>query len=198
MAGMAGFLQKIPEINVDSAKKRVLLIYAAALLIAILAYTCLLLGPSISKLTDLVPRLRQMQADIRAVRADLPLENEMKEKNRRALEKLTSYGNRLSREKEIPALLESLSKLARDSRVKILGITPLQKARASSGRLYQEVPISITAQSGYHELGNFINKLENNERFMQVSNLSIRGNPGNAKWHNMRFVVYAYTFKGDG
>jgi len=197
MAGVSGFLHKFPEIKMDESKKKVFLIYVAALLVIITAYSYLLLRPSVSRLTDLIPKLRSRRAEIQAVRTDLPLEDKLKEKNRLAAKRLKAYENRLSREKEIPALLESLSKLARDSRVKILGITPLQKVRASMGRIYQEVPISINAQSGYHELGNFINKLENDKRFMQISNLSVRANRNNAKWHNIRFVVYAYMFKGD-
>ena len=197
MAGISGLLHKIPEIKMDESKKKALLIYAAALLIIIIAYFYLLLRPSVARLTDLIPKLRSRMAEIQAVRADLPLENKLKEKNRLSAEKLKAHGNRLSLEKEIPALLESLSKLAKDSRVKILGITPLQKVRASTGAIYQEVPISINAQSGYHELGSFINKLENNERFMQISNLNVRTNRNNAKWHDVRFVVYAYMLKGD-
>lgn len=196
MAGVSGLLHKIPEIKMGESKKKVLLIYVAALLAITIAYGYLLLRPSVSRLTDLIPKLRSRRAEIQAVRTDLPLEDKLKEKNRLAAKRLKAYESRLSREKEIPALLENLSKLARDSRVKILGITPLQKVPASKGRIYQEVPISINAQSGYHELGNFINKLENDERFMQISNLSVRANRNNAKWHNIRFVVYAYMFKG--
>lgn len=202
MPALPGFLKNMPELKLDESKKKILLIYAAALLFVILLYFFFFLKPSVARLFELIPKVAEINMDMKSVNDDLLLEDRLKKKLQALEEELGEYEKRLSREKEIPMLLENLSKIARSSRVKILSITPSSKTR--NGRtekekkgegVYQEVPIAITAQSGYHELGTFINRLENNERYMQVSNMKIKSGKPNPKRHDVELVVYAYTFK---
>ena len=111
---------------------------------------------------------------------------------------------RLSREKEIPLLLENLSNIARSSGVKIQSITPLSRSQAYKNdnhdkgeTVYQEVPIAITAASGYHELGDFVSTLESDKRFMQVSDIKVKASRSMPAKHDIEFLVHVYTFKGD-
>jgi type IV pilus assembly protein PilO len=104
---------------------------------------------------------------------------------------------RLPAEREIPSLLESLSDMARRCNVKIVSITPVvvpvKAERSSRSRpVYQEIPIAITAKSGYHELGSFISKLENSDRFMMVDDIEIRANKANPRSHDVELIVMTY------
>ena len=203
MSALSDFLKNIPELKLNESKKKILLVFLLGISAVLIIYVYLFLKPSFAALADLIPKVRKYKTEIRALRNDLPFMDKFEEKKRLMREKLAGYEEKLSREKEIPALLESLSKLARTSRVKILGITPLtkrpvaqKKGVAGGGAIYEEVPISVSAQSGYHELGNFISRLENDKRFMRITDINIRANSSNPKRHEIKFVVYAYMFKG--
>lgn len=199
MPVLPDFLKNIPEIKLDEAKKKILLIYAGALLLVLAGYFFFFLKPNMAKLSELFPKITERKVSVKSIQDDLLHENKLKEKLSSLEEKLGGYEKSLSREKEIPVLLENLSETAKKSGVKILSIIPDDSAHKTQpdkeGRVYQEVPITVSARSGYHELGLFINRLENDKRYMQVSHMKITPNPSNSKKHNIEFVVYAYTFK---
>ena len=144
MAGISGLLHKIPEIKMDESKKKALLIYAAALLIIIIAYFYLLLRPSVARLTDLIPKLRSRMAEIQAVRADLPLENKLKEKNRLSAEKLKA-----DPKAKTPLLIHTtlgkahaLAALTKLDQARPLFDEVLEKARRGSS-LYREAAVAL-------------------------------------------------------
>jgi len=169
--------------------------------VILLVYFFLLLRPTLGTLMDIAPRVQKLRMEIKAVQNDLEFKDRLKAKRVSLEDQLKLYANKLSRERELPSLLEDLSRTARTSNIKILGITPQDKAlakislRAKESEVYQEHPISVTAESGYHQLGTFVNKLENNERFMRIADINIKANKANPKRHDVEFVVCAYTFK---
>ena len=201
---LSDFLKSMPEVKLDEAQKKLLLISLGVMVLILLAYFFLLLKPTLGTLMDIAPRVQKLRMEIKAVNNDLEFEDRLKEKRASLEGQLIMFANKLSRERELPSLLEDLSSTARTSNIKILGITPRDQAIAKMSRelrqsdVYQEHPISVTAQSGYHELGHFMNKLENNERFMNISDISIKANKANPKRHDVEFVVCAYTFKENG
>jgi len=196
MAALPDFLKKInfPEIQLDEAKKKALLIYGGAALVILIAYFFFFLKPGLGKLFELLPKVRERKIAIKSVRNDLLLEDKLKVRLRVLKKGSSEYEKKLPREKELPIILENLSKIARSSRVKILSITP-QAEKVGGEGVYQEVPVLISARSGYHELGAFIDRLENNARYMQVSDIKIRSAGDNPKRHNVEFIVHAYTVK---
>jgi type IV pilus assembly protein PilO len=113
--------------------------------------------------------------------------------------KIEVYEKKLPAQQEIPDLLESLSKMARNADISIVGITPvpskLQKDR--KGQVYKEIPILITAKSGYHELGRFLSNMENTDRFMKVVDIKIRANAAAPKRHDVELMVYTYVLSGE-
>lgn len=201
MANISGLMKSLSEMKLDESKRKIFLVYGALILAAFAAYVMFLLKPAVANLCRAIPRMKVLKSDIKAVTDELPFKQNLLRKQAEQAKNLILYEKKLSKEKELPVLLESISKMARSSNVKILGITPLSELRKASGRsagaksdIYQEVPIRIMAQSGYHELGQFITKLENDERYMQVTDLRIKTNSSSSKRHLVQFVVYAYTF----
>lgn len=198
MPGLFGFFKTLPELELDETKKRIFFIYVVALLCIIVVYFYFILRPTLKRLFDLMPRVQERRLEINTVKNDLLYEDNFKKRLQTLHQTMDKYEKRLSREKELPLLLENLSEIAKSSRVKILSITPIDRGPPGKGeeeRVYQEVPIAISAQSSYHELGTFINRLENAQRYMQVSNVKIMSNRDNPRRHRVEFVVYAYTFR---
>jgi len=200
MSALPNFLKNLPEFELDESKKRALIIYGSIFLAVFLLYFFFFLKPSVGKLFKVWPRVRERRIEIKTTREDLTFDDQLTKKLELLRQKMSDHEKKLSREKEIPMLLENLSKLARGSRVRILSITPVEKKVKSTPdvavgeSVYQEIPIKIKAESGYHELGTFINRLENDVRYMQVSDIKIKSSDANPKRHDIDFTVYVYTF----
>jgi type IV pilus assembly protein PilO len=108
-----------------------------------------------------------------------------------------SYSEQLPVAKDIPKLLEGLSSMAKSSKVKILSITPsalrADAKVAGSEKYYMEMPIRITAKSGYHQLGHFISNLERGKRLIIINDLGIKNDSKTPRMHNVRIVLNAYV-----
>ena len=194
------FLKELPKPELDDRQKKILLMYFAGLIACVIFYFFVFFRPGLARLGEILPKAKKIKKDINEVRDDMLYEDKLKKKTTLLYRTQKKYENKLSREKEIPLLLENMSKMARASRVKILGVTPNIKDFREHGPgegSYQEVPIAISAQAGYHDLGIFINKIEEGERFMQISDIKIKSNTANPNRHDIEFVVYAYTFTGE-
>ncbi len=80
----------------------------------------------------------------------------------------------------LPVALETISKYAEISSVRILRIQPIEivktdaKAPALPANLKRQ-RISIAARSGFHQLGRFIALLESAPIFFDITNLEIQG-----------------------
>lgn len=110
-------------------------------------------------------------------------------------EEYKGYSKSLPAQKEVPEFLEGLADIARTSKVKIQSITPTKTpdGETPSDKYYVEMPVRITARSGYHELGHFISNLEKGERLVIIKDLSIRSDPGDPWMHNIRILLNAYV-----
>ena len=100
------------------------------------------------------------------------------------------YSKRLPGEKEIPEFLEGLASIAKTSKVKILSITPSElvpvEVEGKKEGYYKEMPISITAKSGYHQLGRFVADIETGKRFITISDINIRYDSNTPRMHNVK------------
>ena len=111
---------------------------------------------------------------------------------------LTRFRDRVSPERLediMNSLLEELSEVAIESGVKILSIKPITmpETAADKSGIYRQVPISIEAKCGYHDLGLFIQKLESLDRFMKISDIYLESNKSDAIRHNAKLEITTYT-----
>ncbi|MDP2913556.1 MAG: type 4a pilus biogenesis protein PilO [Candidatus Omnitrophota bacterium] len=174
-------------------KQAGILVILSALIILIL-YLNFLLKPQIMRVSAVFAGMKQTSDDLRKT------EEEIGRMPRYVIdiasyeEKISRYEKMLPVEQEIPALLESLSNMARGSNVKIVAITPVmpEEGPNDGSRVYQEMPILINAKSGYHELGNFLAKLEYADRFMKIADIVIRSNNSIPKKQDVDLLILTY------
>ena len=90
-----------------------------------------------------------------------------------------------------------MSSIAKTSKVKILSITPFAlkavKAEGKEIEYYKQMPILITAKSGYHQLGRFVSNLEKGGRFVTISDLRIQHDPAFPRMQNIRMELKTYV-----
>jgi Tfp pilus assembly protein PilO len=80
--------------------------------------------------------------------------------------------------------------------VKILTITPSDLKPVDQGKkevYYYEMPVLITAKSGYHELGGFIAEIETEKRFITIEGLKLEYNKSTPLRHNVNMTLKTYV-----
>ena len=151
-------------IDFKSNKKQAMILTIVLLVMALVLYFNILLRPQIGRLTDLLGNTGKLMSDFKLANSDIANIDIFKKKIGENKEKVELYEKQLPVEHEIPRLLEGLSNLAKTANIKIISITPIPSStKDTAGKkkvYYKEIPIRISAKSGYHELGIFLNNLE--------------------------------------
>ncbi len=186
------------SVDLKDPRTQTLLLTVLVTLIAAVLYLYFVFVPQVIRVFKLTVGTGKMRSELKFARIMITdferLKNDLKERG----QKVESYEKKLPAEQEIPALLENLSNMARDSDIKIVGIVPAMSyfkddKSAKKSQIYREIPILITAKSGYHELGHFLNNLENADRFMKVADIDIKANKASPKKHDVELMVCTYV-----
>lgn len=177
-------------------------LYALAgiiLILAVFVYYNIIFKPLlfkfIAKNTEYSKLKGKLKADLKILANEVNIRNEYSSFKDKAeyLKKM------LPAQDQISGLLSDFSTLAESSGVKILKIKPEENLsdpkKKAANNVYLEVPILIEARSGYHQLGQFINKLETGDRFIKVVDIDIKGNEQDPRRHGIKFRVITYVLK---
>jgi len=109
---------------------------------------------------------------------------------------LYTYKNKFSTEQQISLLLEKISNMAKVSSVKFTSIKPYNVLSQSDEDMvssaYQKYPVSISATCGFHQLGKFLNRLENADAFMRVTDIRISEKRNTPYEHKAYMVINTY------
>jgi type IV pilus assembly protein PilO len=161
-------------------------------------YVNLLLRPTLASLSKINPEIRKLKQDIGEVTEGGKTKSQLSQRLKRLEGKVTKYEAVLSAEEEIPSLLQELSELAEASGIRIIGIKPGRppkledKKKVKSRIVYQEIPISIKATCGYHQLGSFIAALENADRLFIIRDIEIKSSLQTPRSHDVGLVVSTF------
>lgn len=101
------------------------------------------------------------------------------------------YESRLPTSPRLDDLLEELNDLARISGQNYIGMKRLPIEPKST---HIELPLQITLFTDYHGLGNFINMIENSERFSKIDDLVIEGDKENPGRINVELTLSTFRF----
>lgn len=180
--------------------KQVTIIAVAATAGFLYLYVNFLLLPQISGITKAYKKLNNISSEVKAAERDVSKVDGLRKQVEASRDRIESYERTLPAGQEIPKLLSDLSDMAKRSGVKIVGITPLppKDDKVPAQTIYQEIPILISAKSGYHELGKFISNLETSDRFMKVADISIKSNKASPKRHDVEILVLTYILLVNG
>jgi len=162
------------KINLDSVlklplSKRVLILLAINIAVAGLVYW-FLIGPKYDEVTALNGELEGLTAKLvenRQIAADIPKYLREKEE----LEaKLVAAVAQLPNAKEIPDLIDGISRSGEKSGLKILIFRP---GREVPRGFYSEVPVKMTVEGKYESLYEFSEKIGNLPRIVNLGGMNI-------------------------
>lgn len=191
-------LKSIDLKNIDFKDKKTqsIILIAIVVIAAFVGYLYLIFFPQIGKITTLIGKDFKINSELKSAKSMITNIGAFKKDLAKYNEKVDLYEKKLPAEQDIQNLLENLSSMAKASNIKIVEIIPalsyFKEDAANKSQIYKEIPILITARSGYHELGNFLSDLENADRFMKVVDIGIKANRTNPKMHDVELMVCTY------
>ncbi|MFA6141792.1 MAG: type 4a pilus biogenesis protein PilO [Candidatus Omnitrophota bacterium] len=182
------------QIDIKNPKQQMMILMALGVVLGVVLYFSLLLKPQVFGVFNIAVKNNKMKGDLKSIEGDISNIERYKKDIASYKDKVDKYERMLPAEQEIPSLLETLSSMARGSGVKIVGImpVPVKESKVKDEQIYQEIPILISAKSGYHELGSFLANLENSDRFMKVVDIGIKSNKLTPKKHDVELLVLTY------
>jgi Tfp pilus assembly protein PilO len=120
--------------------------------------------------------IQSMETQIRQVN-DLNKKRPEWEENQKVFGSLIeSTRSRVFTVEEMDMLLGSASKMASESRVEVLASKPLIEKIAFAAPyhlIYQPRGYEFTVQGGYHDLGNFVSRIESHTKLLRIQSLEI-------------------------
>lgn len=130
----------------------------------------LVLQPAGAVVDQLRPEVTTLQREVaqnRAILADL-----MKFRREAAeLEaRLNALKDRLPSEREMPGLYRSVSDAAAAAGI---GVSLFQPRPAATHEVYTEIPITLNGEAGYHQLGEFLEKVAKMPRVVTVNEIKM-------------------------
>jgi type IV pilus assembly protein PilO len=154
-----------------------------------------LLSPLQQRVAELEVQNEQVQREVaqhRAMVADL----ERYRREATELEKrLAMLQEKLPTEKEMPPLYRTMSDAAFESG---LAVSLFQPREPKVRDFYNEIPISIVAEGGYHELGEFLEKVGRLPRVVTVGDMKLSGLPKQKNPMKAEVTFATYTYRPVG
>lgn len=100
-------------------------------------------------------------------------------------------------EHDLSSLLENISSIANKVNVRIMQIKPSRDLKDSDSKSGNAVPVLITMEllSGYHNLGKFINDIENSDVLISIDELKILANAKDPLLQNVNLTLRTYVQK---
>jgi type IV pilus assembly protein PilO len=132
----------------------------------------LLLAPAQAEVTSLQGRRQQLATELAQARSQVAELQRFRREVAELQAKLDVLKAKLPTEKETPGLYRTLSEAAQGAG---LGVSLFQPREPRPKDYVSEIPITITAEGGYHQLGQFFEKVAGLERVVKVGDLKLTG-----------------------
>lgn len=154
---------------------RVLLILLPVIIIVPLFYF-FVYSPKNQTIGRLEKDISKLNNDINVSSIKAAQLDELKKKNILLQAKLKELKEQLPEEKEVSSLLKEVSDLGAKSGLNILYWKPGPRKTDPSG-LYEEIPVKVDAEGGYHDLGVFFSHISRLSRIVNIKDIKM----GNVK-----------------
>lgn len=185
------------KLNMDTIMKlplsRKIIILAAINIVIIGLFYWFLIGPKYDQISSLKEQYQGLQVKLnesRVIAADIPKYRKEKEEMEALLKAAVAQ---LPNEKEIPDLIESISRAGEKSGLKILLFRP---GKEIAKGFYAEVPVNMAVEGKFESLYEFSAKVGNLPRIVNIENMSITslGHKNRVPMLRANFVATTFRF----
>lgn len=155
----------------------------------------LLLSPKMAEVNDLRQQRAAKETELVQSRALAASLARFKQEAQALRARLEAAKERLPSEKEIPGLYREVSDLAYQTG---LAVSLFQPKEPSTKDIYQEVPISVTAEAGYHQLGTFLSRVARLPRIVNLTDMKVTGISRPTGTIHADLTLATYVFRPEG
>ena len=164
-------LDSIPFEKVAALNRAYRILICAAVFLGLGAgFYYLLYKPKLEKLNDLKQKFAGIQSKLAGARAAAANLEDFQEEYKNALLDFKIALRLLPDKKEIPTLLESVSKSGTDSGLEFILFQPGQEQRAD---FYAKIPVDVEVRGGFHNIAMFFDRIGKLPRIVNIPNFSL-------------------------
>ncbi len=182
--------------NLDEQKK--MYVFLGILLLVFVLDYFIIMRTQIKTLSKISPEIEVLSKDLKKTKNDLLRLNQYRKDVRKSSDEVEDLNERIRSREEVPLILEHISRIANDNGVVINQIIPDTKDQEllleNEEREYYALPINLEAKGAYHNVGRFLNSIENNEAYINVGKFSITSKIGKKK-HAVQLTFKAIVFE---
>ena len=151
--------------------------------------------PAQARITTLEKQQAGLKAEIAQTRANLAALEALKKQAGELEQKLAVLTEKLPTDKEMPQLYRTINDTAAKS---ALDVALFQPRDARIRDYYAEIPIMLTAEGGYHQIGAFFDKLSALPRVVTVNDWKFGGLSKNKNTMRAELTLATYTYRPVG
>ena len=184
------------EIN----KYKKLIIYGILTLCLIIANYTLLFKPTWAIVKQTTPEVRILRNRLATAKNSIANMPRFKVQIKEMQKRVAIHQNKFSSKQDMSSILKGLSDTAKDTSVKIIAIKPypaVENPSSPTSAGYKKAPISVKASCGYHQLGKFLNRLENADTLIRVSDIKIVNDSKDDLQHQVYLLVNTFILTED-
>jgi type IV pilus assembly protein PilO len=173
--------------------KQKVLIAAAACIIPCVAFFFLAYSPKNTEINALETKKAGLEAEIREVEKIVSELDKHRAEMADVQRQFAEASQLLPDQKEIPTLLATISGQATASGLDVLSFKPLAE---KPQQFYAEIPVDISVQGPYHNVGVFLDKISKLPRVVSVNNIKMDSpkKMGEEMTLNSTFQLVTYRF----
>jgi len=194
---MKNLLSQLDKLKLDN--KKIFAIILASLVLIYLDFT-FLINLQLKAIRKVTPKITKIKADLDALTKNVGGIDDFKNSQIEVRQKLLAKTKKTISEGEIAWILQDVSELANKNNVKITQMKPVKEPEAKQGKAplkpkLSPLLITIDLSCGYHDLGRFINSLENAQTFFAVQGVKITPGQNDYLKQKVNLVLKAYVKK---
>lgn len=143
-----------------------------AILLLVVGFYFLLLGPLLSRLNEADQQREAQEAQLAQVQQEVAELEEVRRNSPEIERQLLELSKRIPTQPEIPTLVVQIEEIANSSNVTQLSIEPGTPAPPPGGGDYSVVPVTLRFLGTYDEMQGFLLQTRNLARLMTVTDVS--------------------------
>jgi Tfp pilus assembly protein PilO len=182
--------------NLD--EKNLYYLFGGILVLIFVIDYLVLMSPQLNSLYKLGPNIATLNDNITKAKNDASQVEHYKKEIDRLTEEIEILRGEVRSKEEVSIILEQVSLIADKNKIKIDQIAPVfqdqTKILDSKDAVYYTLPIDIDARASYHDLGRFINELENANLYFKISAFSI-AHTEESKYNVVKLTILAIIFE---
>lgn len=188
---MINFLNNLlNKLQLDNKK---LILISLFFFIIVYADVTFFIKMQMDSIKNLKPQIVKFKHDIDTLNKSLSAGNNLNDKKNQV-----NIPSIISKD-ELSVLLEEISTLANNNEVTLMQIKavkdPKKNDKTSESEKFEPLYISLDVSGGYHDVGAFINDLENAQYFIAVSDMDISHNERDPLRQSVNLLMKTYVKK---